>query len=83
MAKEHGSQIKNDDKYEALRREGHSKEAAARIANAGKSASKKGGKHPAYEDWTVNELRKRASELDMHGYSKKSKSELIRAIRDR
>jgi hypothetical protein len=35
MAKDHGSQIKDDEQYEALRREGASKEKAARIANAG------------------------------------------------
>ena len=34
MAKDHGSQIKDDDTYEALRKEGASKEKAARIANA-------------------------------------------------
>ena len=34
MAKDHGPQIKDDEQYEALRREGMSKEKAARIANA-------------------------------------------------
>ena len=34
MAKNHGNQIKDDAQYEALRRQGSSKEKAARIANA-------------------------------------------------
>src|SRR3546814_8644962 len=34
MAKDHGSQIKDDETYEALRDDGASKEKAARIANA-------------------------------------------------
>src|SRR3546814_16197625 len=34
MAKDHGSQIKDDETYEALRDEGASKAKAARIANA-------------------------------------------------
>ncbi len=39
----HGN-VKNDKKYEALRRKGMSKKRAAKITNAGKSASKKGGR---------------------------------------
>ena len=37
--------VKDDDKYEALRREGMSKTRAAKIANSGKSSSRKGGHH--------------------------------------
>lgn len=48
-AKPTSSQIKNPERYEALRQEGMSKEKAARIANSGREASVKGGKHPAYE----------------------------------
>ncbi len=33
MARDHGPQIKDDEQYEALRRQGASKEKAARIAN--------------------------------------------------
>ena len=48
MAKNHGSQIKDDEQYEALRREGASKEKAARTANTNrKAAGKRGGKSPA------------------------------------
>ncbi len=42
MAK-HGN-VKNDRQYEALRRKGMSKTRAAKITNAGRSASRKGGK---------------------------------------
>ena len=45
MAKNHGNQIKNDKKYEALKEKGYSKERAAKIANSGKKGSSKGGKH--------------------------------------
>ena len=43
MTKNHGKSIKDDEKYEALRDEGYSKSKAAAIANAGESASEKGG----------------------------------------
>lgn len=39
-----GKSVKNKRKYKALKRKGMSKSRAARIANAGKSASRKGGK---------------------------------------
>lgn len=81
--KDHGPSIKDDATYEALRDEGHSKEAAARIANAGDEGSSKGGQSPSYEDWTVDDLRERAAELDIEGRSKMDKSELIQALRDR
>lgn len=83
MAKDHGSQIKDDEKYEELRDEGYSKEAAARIANEGKSGSKKGGSQPPYEDWTIDDLRERASELDIDNYSEMNKGQLIGALRSR
>jgi hypothetical protein len=44
-AKNHGSQIEDDKKYEDLRRKGYSKERAAKIANSGKKGSRTGGKH--------------------------------------
>ena len=34
MAKDHGPQVKDDKLYEELRKQGNSKEKAARIANA-------------------------------------------------
>jgi hypothetical protein len=81
--KDHGPSIKDDATYEALRDEGHSKEAAARIANAGSEGSRKGGRSESYEDWTVDELRDRAAELDIDGRSTMDKSELIQALRSR
>lgn len=39
-----GNSIKNKKKYKALRRKGMSKTRAAKISNAGKSASRKGGR---------------------------------------
>ena len=77
------SSIKDPDQYEALRREGASKEKAARIANTSrKSAAKKGGKSGSYEDWSTQELRKRAAEIGIAGRSKMNKGELVKALRD-
>ena len=39
-----GKSIKNKKQYQALKRKGMSKTRAAKISNAGKSASRKGGK---------------------------------------
>lgn len=87
MAKDHGSSIKDDETYEALRDDGYSKQAAARIANAQASddqnPSRKGGKAAAYEDWTKDDLYDRAQELDIDGRSDMTKSELISALRNR
>ena len=48
MAKDHGPQIKDDERYEALRKQGASKEKAAWIANTPRSqAGRRGGKSPA------------------------------------
>jgi hypothetical protein len=80
---DHGPSIKDDEAYESLREEGHSKEAAARIANAGDDASRRGGQSPPYEEWTVDELRERAADLDVEGRSSMTKDELIEALRDR
>jgi hypothetical protein len=85
MAKDHGSQIKDDDLYEKLRDDGESKEKAARIANAkagGTDVSKKGGESGSYEDWSVDDLQDRAKELDIEGRSEMNKDELIDALRN-
>ena len=81
MAKDHGRSVKDDKKYEALRRKGESKEKAARIANAGESASKKGGKSRKYEDWSKDDLQKKAKEVGIDGRSKMSKGDLVKALR--
>ena len=82
MAKDHGPSVKDDKKYEAIRKSGASKEKAARIANAGKSASRKGGKSGKYEDWSKNDLEKKAREVGIEGRSKMNKSELADALRN-
>lgn len=86
MVRSHGSQIKDDRTYEALRDEGASKEKAARIANARanpkRQPSKKGGKAPKYDDRSVGDLRRRAGEIGIAGRSKMRKAELIDALRD-
>lgn len=81
------SSLKDPELYEELREDGASKEKAARISNAaakeGRSTvGRRGGEHGDYDDWTVDELRKRAKELGLHGYSDKRKSELISALRN-
>ena len=84
MAKDHGPSVKDDEQYEALRRQGESKEKAARIANAGdrSETGKKGGQSPSYEDWSVDDLRRRATEIGLEGRSEMSKDELIDALRN-
>ena len=82
-----GPSVKDDELYEKLRDEGNSKQKSAAIANAAANTSrssvgKKGGSSPSYDDWTVDDLRERASELDIEGRSSMSKDELIEALRD-
>lgn len=83
----HGPSVKDNEVYEALRRDGASKEKAARIANeaAGSSRSevgKRGGDSEDLEERTVEELQERARELGIEGRSDLSKRELLDAIRN-
>jgi hypothetical protein len=82
--KDHGPSIKDDEQYEALRREGASKEKAARIANAGdrSETGSRGGQSGSYEDWSKEELEERAAEIGIEGRSQMNKDELIDALRN-
>jgi len=73
--------IKDEDKYEALRDEGYSKQKAARIANTPNSG-KKGGRSKDYEDRTKKELYDKAREVGIEERSGMSKKELIHALRN-
>ncbi|MFD6860758.1 Rho termination factor N-terminal domain-containing protein [Rhodococcus sp. NPDC060090] len=81
------SSIKDEKVYEEVRKDGASKEKAARIANSAaargrSSMGRKGGKSSSYEDWTVDDLKKKAKEVGLSGYSSKRKKELIDALRN-
>ncbi|HEX9969524.1 MAG TPA: Rho termination factor [Acidimicrobiales bacterium] len=87
MAKDHGPSVKDDEQYEALRRQGASKEKAARIANASSNSSRsevgrRGGKGGDYDDRSKHELYQRAKEVGIQGRSKMDKDELIDALRN-
>jgi hypothetical protein len=79
--------IKDPQLYAELRKEGASKQKAARIANAaaaeGRSAiARRGGHRGSYADWTLEDLKARARELGLHGYSGLSKKQLIDELRE-
>lgn len=80
----HGSSVKDDKQYEALRDQGASKEKAARIANAGSRSEtgKKGGQSGSYDDWSKDDLEQRAKEIGIEGRSDMNKDELIDALRN-
>jgi hypothetical protein len=82
-----GPSVKDPELYEKLRDEGNSKQKSARIANTAantsrRSVGKRGGKSPAYDDWTVADLRKRAAQVGVEGRSKMGKQQLIKALRN-
>lgn len=78
-----GPSVKDPEQYEALRKQGESKEKAARIANTSRrSAAKKGGRSGSYDDWSKDDLVKRAREIGIEGRSKMSKGQLVEALRD-
>ncbi|WP_449281281.1 DUF7218 family protein [Leucobacter sp.] len=87
MPRQRRPQLKDPELYERLRDDGASEEKAARISNAaakeGRSeVGRRGGNAEDYEDRTVDELRERAKELGITGYSKLRKSELIDKLRN-
>lgn len=80
-------QLKDPELYETLRDDGASAEKAARISNAaardGRAAvGRRGGNAQDYQDRTVPELRARAKELGLRGYSDRRKRELIDLLRN-
>lgn len=69
-----GPSIKDKELYEKLRDEGESKEKSARIANSAAGSSRstvgeRGGSSRSYDEWSVDDLRQRAQELDIEGRS--------------
>lgn len=81
-----GPSVKDPEMYEALRDDGASKAKAAAISNAAANTSReevgrRGGESEPYDEWTVEELRDRAAELDVEGRSDMTKDELIEALR--
>ena len=79
--------IKDEKLYQELRKQGDSKEKAARISNAAaargrSSVGKSGGESGSYDDWTVPQLKKRAKELGISGYSSLTKDKLISKLRN-
>lgn len=81
MTKDHGKQIKDDEKYEKLRDKGMSTSKAARIANT-EDSGEKGGKSKKYEKRTKEELLKEAKKIGIKGRNEMSKKELIKAMRN-
>jgi hypothetical protein len=81
------AQIKDEKTYRRLRDQGESKEKSARIANAAAATSlsqvgRKGGKSGSYDDWTKQDLVKRAREIGIKGRSTMTKAQLIDALRN-
>lgn len=80
------TRIKDEEVYRRVRESGASEQKAARIANAaardGRSeVGRRGGRSEPYDEWTVAELRDRAKEIGLRGYSRLRKAELIDALR--
>lgn len=72
--------IKDEDKYNALREKGYSKQKSARIANTPDSGIK-GGLSEKYEDRSRQELYELAKKVGIKGRSKMNKEGLIYALR--
>ncbi len=80
MARDHGPQIKDDEVFEALKKQGASDGKAARIANA-KAAGTLKPDGTKLEDRSKAELMKEAAEIGIAGRSKLDKAGLVKAIR--
>jgi hypothetical protein len=82
MTKDHSPSIKDDARYEELRKQGYSKEKSARIANTPRhAAATRGGRAGDYEDQTRAQLYEKARKIGIPGRSRMSKGELIHALR--
>ena len=81
MAKDHGPQIKDDKLYEDLRKQGESKEKAARIANA-RAAGTLDHRSDKLEERTKDDLYEEAQEIGIEGRSKMNKAALVEALRN-
>ncbi|MDM7831299.1 DUF7218 family protein [Cellulomonas edaphi] len=82
-----GPSVKDPKLYEDLRKQGASKEKAARVANASTADGRSevaaaGGRSGSYDDWTVKDLRARAAEIGISGRSTMTKAQLVRALRE-
>ncbi len=80
-------QIKDEKTYRRLREQGASEEKSARIANAAAATSRsqvgrKGGKSPSYDEWSKDDLLRRAREIGIRGRSAMTKPQLVKALRD-
>jgi Rho termination factor, N-terminal domain len=85
--RKHGPSVKDPEQYEALRRQGASKEKAARISNESAASSRstvgrRGGQVEDLDDRSKDELVERARELGIDGRSKMNKRQLVSAIRN-
>jgi hypothetical protein len=86
MARPAAGPLKDPEQYETLRRDGMSKEKAARISNASardgrEAVGRRGAEAKDYDDRTKKELLDRAREIGIEGRSKMSKAQLIDALR--
>jgi hypothetical protein len=84
--KDPGPSVKDKKLYEKPRDDGDSKQKSARIANAAAGSSrtkisKKGGRSPSYDDWSLTKLRRKAKQIGIKGRSTMSKKKLIKALR--
>ncbi len=80
MAKDHGPSVKDDKLYEDLRKDGASKQKAARIANA-RAAGTLDHRGTELEDRTKADLLKEARRIGVAGRSTMNKADLAKAIR--
>ena len=73
--------VNDEERYEALRREGVGKQKAWIANTPRRDAGVRGSKAPPYEEWTRNELYRKAREIGIEGRSEMNKAELISALR--